>query len=142
MSFSIDNLSQLLVYTNYLGIADGLLSDQLVGLTTYSLENVNLSTTRSLFSSGIGATATAIRGTSGINLNKIIGITITNAGTGYQVAPVISFIGGGGSGAAATATIDIDINKSSDGFGENDAFKTAATGVLNFDENNPFGEIV
>jgi len=93
-------------------------------------------------SSGIGATAVAIRGTSGTNLNKITGITLTNPGTGYQLAPTISFIGGGGTGAAATTTLDIDIKKSSDGFGENDAFKDAADGVLNFDENNPFGEIV
>ena len=92
-------------------------------------------------SSGIGATATAIRGTSGANLNKITGVTLTNAGTGYQTAPVVSFTGGGGTGAAATTTLDIDIKKSSDGFGENDSFKDAATGVINFDENNPFGEI-
>jgi hypothetical protein len=92
-------------------------------------------------SSGIGAAATAIRGTSGVNLNKITGITLTNAGTGYQTAPVITFVGGGGTGAQATTTLDIDINKSSDGFGENDAFKTAASSVLNFDEHNPFGEI-
>ena len=32
--------------------------------------------------SGSGATATAIRGTSGANLNKITGVTITNGGTG------------------------------------------------------------
>jgi hypothetical protein len=92
-------------------------------------------------SSGIGAAATAIRGTSGANLNKITGITITNPGTGYQVAPAISFIGGGGTGAAATTTLDIDIKKSSDGFGENDSFKDAAADVINFDEHNPFGEI-
>jgi len=92
-------------------------------------------------STGIGATATAIRGTSGANLNKITGITITNAGTRYQTAPVVSFTGGGGTGAAATTTLDIDIKKSSDGFGENDSFKDAATGVINFDDQNPFGEI-
>jgi hypothetical protein len=92
-------------------------------------------------SSGIDAAATAIRGTSGTNLNKITGITLTNAGTGYQIAPTISFIGGGGTGAAATTTLDIDIKKSSDGFGENDSFKDAATDVINFDEQNPFGEI-
>ena len=90
---------------------------------------------------GIGATATAIRGTSGTNLNKITGITITNQGTGYQTAPVVSFTGGGGTGATATTTLDIDIKKSSDGFGENDSFKDAATDVINFDEQNPFGEI-
>jgi hypothetical protein len=92
-------------------------------------------------SSGIGAAATAIRGTTGATLNKITGITITNAGTGYQTAPVVSFVGGGGTGAAATTTLDIDIKKSSDGFGENDSFKDAATDVINFDEQNPFGEI-
>lgn len=92
-------------------------------------------------SSGIGAAATAIRGTSGTNLNKITGITITNAGTGYQLAPTISFVGGGGTGAAATCTLDIDIKKSSDGFGENDSFRDAATDIINFDEQNPFGEI-
>jgi hypothetical protein len=91
-------------------------------------------------SSGIGAAATAVLGT-GENANKVIAVNITNQGTGYQIAPTVSFIGGGGTGAAATTTIDIDINKSSDGFGENDAFKDAATDVINFDEHNPFGEI-
>jgi hypothetical protein len=89
---------------------------------------------------GINAAATAVLG-SGSTAGKVIAVNITNQGTGYQIAPTVSFIGGGGTGAAATTTIDIDINKSSDGFGENDAFKTAATGVINFDENNPFGEI-
>jgi hypothetical protein len=92
-------------------------------------------------SSGLGAAATAILGT-GSNTGKVVSINVTNRGTGYSIAPTLSFVGGGGTGAAATCTLDIDINKSSDGFGENDAFKTASTGVLNFDENNPFGEIV
>ena len=91
-------------------------------------------------SSGIGAAATAVLG-SGSNVGKVVAVNITNKGTGYQIAPTVSFVGGGGSGAAATTTLDIDINKSSDGFGENDAFKTASAGVLNFDEHNPFGEI-
>lgn len=91
-------------------------------------------------SSGYGATATAVRGT-GANANKIVSVNITNPGTRYQTAPVISFTGGGGSGAAATTTLDIDIKKSSDGFGENNTFKDAATNVINFDEHNPFGEI-
>jgi len=90
--------------------------------------------------SGINAAATAVLG-SGSTAGKVIAVNITNQGTGYSIAPSVAFTGGGGSGAAATTTIDIDINKSSDGFGENDAFKTAATGVINFDENNPFGEI-
>lgn len=91
-------------------------------------------------SSGLGAAATAVIGT-GSDAGKIVGINITNQGTGYQIAPTVSFVGGGGTGAAATTTLDIDINKSSDGFGENDAFKDAATEVINFDEHNPFGEI-
>ena len=90
--------------------------------------------------SGINAAATAVLG-SGSTAGKVIAVNITNQGTGYSIAPSVAFTGGGGTGAAATTTIDIDINKSSDGFGENDAFKTAATGVINFDENNPFGEI-
>jgi len=92
-------------------------------------------------STGRNATATAVRGTSGASLNKITGVTITNPGTGYQTPPVISFIGGGGTGAAATCTIDIDIDQA-DGFGENNTFKSASSGVLNFDESNPFGKIV
>jgi hypothetical protein len=89
---------------------------------------------------GNGATAVAVLGT-GSNARKVVAINITNQGTGYQVAPAVNFVGGGGTGAAATTTLDIDINKSSDGFGENDAFKDAATDVINFDEHNPFGEI-
>lgn len=90
--------------------------------------------------SGINAAATAVLGT-GENLDKVVAVNITNPGSGYSIAPSVSFTGGDGTGAAATTTLDIDINKSSDGFGENDAFKAASTGVLNFDEHNPFGEI-
>jgi len=90
-------------------------------------------------SSGRGAAAVATLGT-GSNAGKIISITITDPGTSYQVPPVISFVGGGGINAAATCTIHIDIDKS-DGFGENNTFKQQSTGVLNFDEHNPFGEI-
>lgn len=91
-------------------------------------------------SSGLGAAATAVLGT-GSNTGKVVAVNITNQGTGYQIAPTVAFVGGGGSGAAAVTTLDIDIKKSSDGFGENDAFKDAATEVINFDEHNPFGEI-
>lgn len=90
-----------------------------------------------VFTSGSGRDAAA---TATVSNGAVVSVTITNPGTGYQVAPIISFVGGGGTGAAATATIEIDIDKS-DGFGENNTFKQAATTVLNFDENNPFGEI-
>jgi len=90
-------------------------------------------------STGIGATATAIRGTSGANLNKITGITITNPGTGYQTAPPISFTGGGGTDAAATCSIQINIDKPNS-FGDNNKFKTESQDIL-FSVTNPFGEI-
>jgi hypothetical protein len=90
--------------------------------------------------SGSGATATAIRGTSGANLNKITGVTITNGGTGYQSAPVVQFTGGGGTGAQATSTIEINIDNNGDSFADNNKFKEEAVDVL-FSETNPFGEI-
>ncbi len=52
----------------------------------------------------------------------IIGITITNGGSGYTSAPTVSFSGGGGTGAAGTAILDgdkvtrIDITNSGSGF--------------------------
>jgi hypothetical protein len=88
--------------------------------------------------SGIGAAATAVRGT-GANVNKIIRIDITNPGTGYQTAPAINITGGGGSNAAATASIDINIDKP-ESFGDNNKFKTQSQDVL-FSVTNPFGEI-
>lgn len=90
-------------------------------------------------SNGYGATATAIRGTSGATLNKITGITVTNSGTGYQTAPVISITGGGGAGALATAVIEADID-AVESYGDNNKFKTAAATDL-FSESNPFGEV-
>ena len=89
---------------------------------------------------GSGATATAIRGTSGANLNKITGVTITNGGTGYQTAPVVNFVGGGGIGAQATATVEANIDSNGDSFADNNKFKEEAVDVL-FSETNPFGEI-
>jgi hypothetical protein len=50
---------------------------------------------------GVQATATAILG----NIGQIIGFTITNGGSGYVTAPIISFNGGGGSLSTAIATI-------------------------------------
>ena len=88
--------------------------------------------------SGIGATATAVRGT-GANANKIVRIDITNPGTGYQTAPAITISGGGGTDAGATASIDINIDKP-ESFGDNNKFKTEAQDVL-FSVTNPFGEI-
>ena len=41
-------------------------------------------------------------------VQKISGVTISNAGSGYTSAPTVSFSGGGGTGAAATAYIGSD----------------------------------
>ena len=89
-----------------------------------------------LSSSGFGATATAV-----VTDGVITAINVTNSGTGYQVAPNVTITDSTGVDATATADVEIDIDKSSENFGENNTFKTAATTVLNFDENNPFGEI-
>ena len=88
--------------------------------------------------SGIGASATAVRGT-GATANKIIRVDITNPGTGYQTAPVLSFTGGGGADAAATSSIDINIDKPNS-FRDNNKFKTESQDVL-FSVTNPFGEV-
>ena len=89
-------------------------------------------------STGVGATATAVRGT-GSNANKIVSITVTNPGSGYQTAPIVSIIGGSGAGAVATASIDINIDNP-ESFGDNNKFKTQSQDVL-FSVTNPFGEI-
>lgn len=44
-------------------------------------------------------------GCGGSNDGKIISVCLTNAGCGYTVNPVVTFIGGGGSGAIATSGI-------------------------------------
>src|SRR5690606_681490 len=49
---------------------------------------------------GTGAAGTAI-----ISAGSVIGITITNGGTGYTSAPTIEFTGGDGDDAAATAEV-------------------------------------
>ena len=87
-------------------------------------------------STGYGATATAV-----VTNGVITAINVTNPGIGYQEPPTIVITDASGTGATATADVEIDIDKSSENFGENNTFKTAATTVLNFDENNPFGEI-
>ena len=94
-------------------------------------------------SSGIGATATTTLG-SGSTAGQVVSVTITNSGSGYKIAPVISFVRASGdttgAGATATADVELDIDKA-EPFAENTEFKAAATPVINFDENNPFGEI-
>jgi hypothetical protein len=49
-------------------------------------------------------TVTAILGSQPANVGQVIGVTVTNAGSGYITAPTVAFSGGGGTGAAATAS--------------------------------------
>jgi hypothetical protein len=49
---------------------------------------------------GTGAAGTAV-----LSTNTVGSVNITNGGSGYVVAPAVTFTGGGGSGAAGTATI-------------------------------------
>ena len=58
--------------------------------------------TASLAYAGSQALATATVSSAGV----VTGITLTNAGSGYLITPVITLVGGNGSGARATAVLD------------------------------------
>jgi hypothetical protein len=88
-----------------------------------------------VFTSQTGKNAAA---TATVTDGAVSAITITNAGEGYQVAPVLSFTGGGGTSAAATCTIETDIDKV-ESFGDNNAFQEEADDTL-FSVDNPFGD--
>ena len=88
-----------------------------------------------LSSTGYGATAVA-----NIDNGQVTSVTLTNVGTGYQTEPIVTFAGGGCTGAQAISSIEINIDKA-DSFGDNNKFKEQSSGVINFDESNPFGEI-
>jgi len=49
---------------------------------------------------------TAGAATATVNAGAVTAVTVDTAGTGYEVAPTISFTGGGGNGATAVATIN------------------------------------
>ena len=72
----------------------GFTSTPLVGITTAP-------------AGGTNATAVAITTTRN-NITSVKEILITNAGSGYTVAPTITITGGGGAGAAATCGIKTD----------------------------------
>ncbi len=88
MAFDITNLSRLIPFTTYLGQADALLQDQLVGLTTNPLENVNLATTMELFTAGVGFTynpSTGVInsiGTSSVNIDTVV---LGSSSVGWRV---------------------------------------------------------
>ena len=88
MAFDITNLSRLIPFTTYLGQADALLQDQLVGLTTNPLDNVNLATTMELFTAGVGFTynpSTGVInsiGTTSVNIDSVV---IGSSSVGWRV---------------------------------------------------------
>ena len=56
---------------------------------------------------GSRATGVAVLGTTAAATDQqVAGVIVTDPGSGYLIAPTVSFSGGGGSGAIATATID------------------------------------
>jgi len=56
---------------------------------------------------GSRATGVAVLGTTAATTDQqVAGVIVTDPGSGYLIAPTVSFSGGGGSGAIATATID------------------------------------
>jgi len=88
---------------------------------------------------GVRATATGVIGANQ-SYRQLVNITITNSGSGYTSIPTVNIISqDNGFGASAVATIQNLDNQ--DSFGDNNKFKEEAAGILNFDEDNPFGEI-
>lgn len=85
---------------------------------------------------GIRATAIAHLG-SDVSASEVVRIEVTNPGSGYTSAPIVTITGDGGL-AAATAYIE-NLDKQ-DSFGDNNKFKEEAASIL-FSEDNPFGEI-
>lgn len=87
MAFDITNLSRLLPLLNYLGQADSLLQDQLVGLTTNKIDKVNLATTQQVFG-GIGYTYYSSSGvlisasTSTVSIDSVV---INSSSVGWRV---------------------------------------------------------
>ena len=88
---------------------------------------------------GVRATATAHLG-SGISAQEVVRISINNSGSGYSSAPIVQIISVN-RGVNATAVATIENLDNQDSFGDNNKFKEEAAGILNFDEDNPFGEI-
>ena len=87
MSFDIDNISRLIPLTTYLGQADALLQDQLVGLTVNDIDKVNLATNAELFG-GIGFTYIPSTGkifstsTSTVSIDSVV---INSSSVGWRV---------------------------------------------------------
>ncbi len=96
--------------------ANGVTSvSSIVGGSGYPASRVNLPVTFSApgTSPGRNAQGYAITNSSGV----VTGITVTDPGTGYSVAPSITSIGGGGTGAGGTANLGLPTNITSTGGG-------------------------
>lgn len=64
-------------------------------------------TATATFSAPEAANGVTATGTVQISGGEVVGVTVTNPGSGYTAAPTVT-IGGDGSGATATATLDSD----------------------------------
>jgi hypothetical protein len=126
MAFDITNLSRLIPFTTYLGQADALLQDQLAGLTTNPLDNVNLATTMQLFTAGVGFTynpSTGVInsiGTTSVNIDSVVlgsssvglRVLVKNQSTATQNG--IYDITTAGSGVTTVLTRSQDFNQNSE----------------------------
>lgn len=125
MAFDITNLSRLIPLTTYLGQADSLLQDQLVGLTTYNINDVNLATTQQVFG-GTGYTYYSGSGiliaanTSTVSIDSVV---INSSSVGWRVLVKnqtnakengIYEVTKAGSGVSAILTRSYDFNESSE----------------------------
>ena len=86
---------------------------------------------------GIDGTAVPVIGT-GVNAGKIIAINITNPGYAYSTIPDV-IITGDGTNARAVAEIHVGVDQP-DSYGDNNAFKKEASGIVQFTQN-PFGDL-
>jgi hypothetical protein len=126
MAFDITNLSRLIPFTTYLGQADALLQDQLAGLTTNPLDNVNLATTMELFTAGVGFTynpSTGVInsiGTTSVNIDSVVlgsssvGLRVLVKNQSAATQNGIYDITTAGSGVTTVLTRSQDFNQNSE----------------------------
>lgn len=66
---------------------------------------INLEIDNNIIEAAAPASIVTAIATAVLDIDEVDTVTVVNGGSGYTVAPAITFTGGGGSGATATATI-------------------------------------
>jgi len=89
----------------YGGVRKITLTNRGSGYTSIPRVAISSAPSGGLTATGIATMISGLIDCNGIISDKIQGVELTNPGSGYTVAPGISFIGGGGVGAAATTEI-------------------------------------